>query len=217
MKAYWVKLGVSLVIPCGRGRGWMRGIGAAVDGSWRIHFPTCTKHRIPPHPLRYAQHLLPSGRRLLWSMRGRSCQRQPSLVSTLNKRLPWHADRRSARAGEARPRGKAGSERRKAGFHPGGAGFHLPRGWPGPLPVFIQLTFTSHTGSLFLSLYAPRYCLRASAGFGRQFAKLRALSRLRRRYDSRKKRPPSSPHPTVLYLRIACRKPAACARRAGSR
>ena len=24
-------------------------------------------------------------------------------------------------------------------------------GWPGPLPVFIQLTFTSHTGSLFLS------------------------------------------------------------------
>ena len=39
------------------------------------------------------------------------------------------------------------------------------------------------TGSLFLSLYAPRYCLAASAGFGRQFAKLRALSRLRRRYD----------------------------------
>jgi len=39
------------------------------------------------------------------------------------------------------------------------------------------------TGSLFLSLYAPRYCLAASAGFGRQFTKLRALSRLRRRYD----------------------------------
>ena len=43
------------------------------------------------------------------------------------------ADQR--RAGEARPRGKAGSERRKACFHPGGSGFHLPRGWPGPLPV----------------------------------------------------------------------------------
>ena len=57
-----------------------------------------------------------------------------------------------------------------------------------PPPISIQLTFTSHTGSLFLSLYAPRYCLAASAGFGRQFAKLRALSRLRRRYDSRKKR-----------------------------
>ena len=57
----------------------------------------------------------------------------------------------------------------------------------------IQSTFTSHTGSLFLSLYAPRYCLAASAGFGRQFAKLRALSRLRRRYDSRKKRNPFVP------------------------
>ena len=43
------------------------------------------------------------------------------------------------------------------------------------------------TGSLFLSLYAPRYCLAASAGFGRQFTKLRALSRLRRRYGSKKK------------------------------
>ena len=49
-------------------------------------------------------------------------------------------------------------------------------------PSFIQAAFTSHTGSLLLSLYAPRYCLAASAGFGRQFAKLRALSRLRRRY-----------------------------------
>ena len=56
-------------------------------------YATCC---IPPHPLRYAQHLLPSGRRLLWSARGRSCQHQPSLVFTLNKRLPWHADRRSA-------------------------------------------------------------------------------------------------------------------------
>ena len=50
-----------------------------------------------------------------------------------------------------------------------------------------------NTGSLFLSLHAPRYCLSASAGFGRQFTKLRALSRLRRRYDSRKKRIPSYP------------------------
>ena len=32
------------------------------------------------------------------------------------------------RAGEARPRVKAGSERRKACFYPGGSGFHLPRG-----------------------------------------------------------------------------------------
>ena len=60
-----------------------------------------------------------------------------------------------------------------------------------PSSSFIQAAFTSHTGSLLLSLYAPRYCLTASAGFGRQFTKLRALSRLRRRYDSRKKRIPS--------------------------
>ena len=43
-----------------------------------------------------------------------------------------------------------------------------------------------NTGSLLLSLYAPRYCHTASAGFGRQFAKLRALSRLQRRYGSKK-------------------------------
>ena len=58
-------------------------------------------------------------------------------------------------------------------------------------PSLTQAAFTSYTGSLLLSLYAPRYCLTASAGFGRQFTKLRALSRLRRRYDSRKKRIPS--------------------------
>ena len=57
-------------------------------------------------------------------------------------------------------------------------------------PSLTQAAFTSYTGSLLLSLYAPRYCLTASAGFGRQFTKLRALSRLRRRYDSRKYRFP---------------------------
>ena len=62
-------------------------------------------------------------------------------------------------------------------------------------PSLTQAAFTSQTGSLLLSLYAPRYCLTASAGFGRQFAKLRALSRLRRRYDSRKYRFPRSPRP----------------------
>ena len=69
-----------------------------------------------------------------------------------------------------------------------------------PPSSLIQLTFTSHTGSLFLSLYAPRYCLTASAGFGRQFAKLRALSRLRRRYDSRKYRPPVPPFSPAYAL-----------------
>ena len=48
--------------------------------------------------------------------------------------------------------------------------------------------------------YAPRYCLTASAGFGRQFTKLRALSRLRRRYDSRKKRNPFVPLRALIPL-----------------
>ena len=70
-------------------------------------------------------------------------------------------------------------------------------------PTFLpsnstQSAFMPQTGSLFLSLYAPRYCLTASAGFGRQFTKLRALSRLRRRYDARKKRSPRILHPSLL-------------------
>ena len=55
------------------------------------------------------------------------------------------------------------------------------------IPSLTQIAFTVTTQpSLVLSLYAPRYCLTASAGFGRQFTKLRALSRLRRRYGSKK-------------------------------
>ena len=56
--------------------------------------------------------------------------------------------------------------------------------------------------SLILSLYAPRYCHTASAGFGRQFAKLRALSRLQRRYGSKKESSPSfhcSPRPRFTH------------------
>ena len=48
------------------------------------------------------------------------------LHPTIAPRGTLIADQR--RAGEARPRGKAGSERRKACFHPGGSGFLLPRG-----------------------------------------------------------------------------------------
>ena len=62
---------------------------------------------------------------------------QRSLIFTPNKR-PRGTPMQSARAGEARPRGKAGNERRKACFHPGASGFHLPRGrggQPGPRPV----------------------------------------------------------------------------------
>ena len=57
--------------------------------------------------------------------------------------------------------------------------------------------------SLILSLYAPRYCLTASAGFGRQFAKLRALSRLRRRYGSKKESFPRSPPHSITDSQAA--------------
>ena len=122
-----------------------------------LHFIRDTNRCVPPHPLRYAQHLPPSGGRLLllriFIMLDQSYQLSHSAMPDSRVQLcprgTLIADQRRACA--ARPRGKAGSERRKACFHPGGSGFHLPRGWPGPLPVFIQLTFTSHTGSLLLS------------------------------------------------------------------
>ena len=63
---------------------------------------------------------------------------QLSLVAALvryTQSSPRGTPMKSARAGEARPRGKAGSERRKACFHPGGSGFHLPRG-PFTSPAF---------------------------------------------------------------------------------
>ena len=99
-----------------------------------VHFSACTKRCVPPHPLRSAQHLPPSGGRLLLSCIS-SCltnltndRTQPRLIPASNH-APWQ---RTAQldAGLAKPdrRGKAGSERRKACFHPGGSGFHLPRG-----------------------------------------------------------------------------------------
>ena len=67
---------------------------------------------------------------------------------------PWHAD--GIGAGLAKP--DQGENIQVDGWRlrrSGHAEFSLPRGrggrWPGPLPVFIQLTFTSHIGSLVLS------------------------------------------------------------------
>ena len=61
------------------------------------------------------------------------------------------------RAGEARPRGKAGNERRKACFHPGGSGFHLPRGRGGSAAFqFYQLDFYVTTQPSLVLSWAPR-------------------------------------------------------------
>ena len=123
-----------------------------------VHFSACTKRCVPPHPLRSAQHLPPSGGRLLLSCIS-SCltnltndRTQPRLIPASNH-APWQ---RTAQldAGLAKPdrRGKAGSERRKACFHPGGSGFLLPRRHT-TLPSFSlkPVAFMSHTGSLLLS------------------------------------------------------------------
>ena len=76
----------------------------------------------------------------------------PCLILAPNN-APVAADNAAGRrACAARPRGKAGSERRKACFHPGGSGFHLPRGrggrWPGPLPVLFN-RLSRHNAAFF--------------------------------------------------------------------
>ena len=76
----------------------------------------------------------------------------PCLISAPNH-APVAADSTAGRrACAARPRGKAGSERRKACFHPGGSGFLLPRGrggrWPGPLPVLFN-RLSRHNAAFF--------------------------------------------------------------------
>ena len=77
-----------------------------------LHFIRDTNRCVPPHPLRYAQHLPPSGGRLLLScifiMLDRSCQLS-------------HSANSASRTQHCR------------------------------LPIQIQLSFTSHTGSLLLS------------------------------------------------------------------
>ena len=114
--------------------------------------------------------------------------KSPRLISAHNHapRGTLIADQRRACA--ARPKGKKAEARGRSLLQTGRFKFFPATGSQAPMspPSFIQSTFTSHTGSLVLSLYAPRYCLTASAGFGRQFTKLRALSRLRRRYGSKK-------------------------------
>ena len=144
---------------------------------------------VPPHPSRYSlstfSHLGEGFYcRAFVKLQTRTVTSMHAAIAPVARRC----NRR--RAGEARPKGKY-SRGRMALAPIRTREFSLPRGRCGrwaavPPSSFIQSTFTSQTGSLLLSLYAPRCCLTASAGFGRQFAKLRALSRLRRRYDSRK-------------------------------
>ena len=114
---------------------------------------------------------------------------------------PWHADRRSAQGWRSQTKGES-RKRTEENLLSSGR-FRLSPATGGRqcrLPVLSAWLLRRTQPSLVLSLYAPRYCLTASAGFGRQFAKLRALSRLRRRYDSRKYRPPVPPFSPAYAL-----------------
>ena len=66
----------------------------------------------------------------------------PRLFSAPNHRTRG-SGQRSWTQGLAKPdkRGKAGSERRKACFHPGGSGFHLPCGVARATPCFHPIDF----------------------------------------------------------------------------
>ena len=139
----------------------------------------------PHHRLRRSL----SSRRSLLVSASANYRHPPCLIITPNH-APVAADSAAGREGwRSQTEGEIFKGTDGACADPGTQNFpcHGARTQPTfPPSSFISLTFTSHTGSLLLSLYAPRYCLTASAGFGRQFTKLRALSRLRRRYDSRK-------------------------------
>ena len=164
----------------------------------------CNSLCSPSSVLQFARHLPTSGRRLLWLCNFQEAWPLYLTIANRHSRqicvtiAPWHAD--AIGAGCAQHDQMEKMKNRSAGVYsePSDSKISLPRGpQAAVLPSsFIQLTFMSQTGSLLLSLYAPRCCLTASAGFGRQFAKLRALSRLRRRYGSKKESfPPRLPVP----------------------
>ena len=130
-----------------------------------VHFSACTKRCVPPHPLRSAQHLPPSGGRLLLSCIS-SCltnltndRTQPRL-SPASNHAPWQ---RTAQldAGLAKPdrRGKDEANGGKLAFiravqaftcH--GAGRQVARA----TPSFINLTFSSTTQPSLVLSWAPR-------------------------------------------------------------
>ena len=123
-----------------------------------VHFSACTKRCVPPHPLRSAQHLPPSGGRLLLSCIS-SCltnltndRTQPRLIPASNH-APWQ---RTAQldAGLAKPdrRGNIqgdGWRLRRSG-HENFSCHGRAAGGQGHSQLKTS-NFTSHTGSLLLS------------------------------------------------------------------
>ena len=101
----------------------VRAVAAAAALSY-IAMITTTLWSTPHHRLRRS---FSSRRSLLVS--ALTNYRYPLRLISAPTTPPWQRTAQlDARACAARPRGKAGSERRKACFHPGGSGFHLPRG-----------------------------------------------------------------------------------------
>ena len=97
---------------------------------------------------------------------------------TPTQRTPWHADRRSARGWQSQTQGEIFKGTDGACADPGTQNFPC-HGAAVPPPILIQLTFTSHTGSLLLSSLkkvtsplrppplVPRPLLGTAAGIGK--------------------------------------------------
>ena len=78
---------------------------------------------------------------------------------------PWHADAIGAGRAQHDRRGKMKNRPGGVYSRPSDSSFSLPRGWPGPLPVFIQLTFTSHTAFFDSFLVRPALLPYSKRGF----------------------------------------------------
>ena len=126
------------------------------------HFPTYIKKCVPPHPSCYTLDTFPRlgegfYRYALCKKLGCSCQ-LPHSTTPDSCIQPCPVARRCNRRGAcvARPKGKNEKLPGGACSYPGNLSFSLPRGrggrWPGPRPVFIQLTFTSPRSLLWYFL-----------------------------------------------------------------
>ena len=134
----------------------LRGNAAAAATPHPLPFGYCVfQHKqnavFPLIRLAIARHLLPSGRRHLWScvfsILGRTCQLSQSATPAFRIQLCPAGQRTAqldARAGEARQKGESRKRTEESLLSSGRFRLSPATGWPGPLPVFIQLTFTSH-------------------------------------------------------------------------
>ena len=105
-----------------------------------------------PHQSGQARQLPLQGEAFWWPFYPNIISRCVCSLHSTNAPVARRCNRR--RTCGARPRGKAGSERRKACFHPGGSGFHLPRTLENAIPLirFAALSTFPLPGEGFYTL-----------------------------------------------------------------